>query len=119
MKKIADKGGRVVISTDHGSVRVNEPIKVIGDKKTTTNLRYKTGKNLSYNKKEVFEILQPEKAMLPRLHLSSNFIFTRENGYFIYPNNQNHYSNYYHNTFQHGGISIEEMLIPLITLAAK
>jgi hypothetical protein len=119
MKKIADKGGRVVISTDHGSVRVNEPIKVIGDKKTTTNLRYKTGKNLSYNKKEVFEISQPEKAMLPRMHLSSNFIFTRENGYFVYPNNQNHYSNYYHNTFQHGGISIEEMLIPLITLAAK
>lgn len=119
MKKIAEKGGRIVISTDHGSVRVSEPIKVIGDKKTTTNLRYKTGKNLTYNKKEVFEIARPEDGMLPKQHLSSSFIFTKENGYFVYPNNLNHYSNYYHNTFQHGGISIEEMLVPLITLEAK
>ncbi|MCB9252612.1 MAG: PglZ domain-containing protein [Flavobacteriales bacterium] len=119
MKKIAEKGGKIVISTDHGSVRVTDPVKVIGDKNTTTNLRYKTGKNLTYNKKEVFEIAKPETALLPRQHLSSSFIFTRENGYFVYPNNMNHYTKYYHNTFQHGGISLEEMFIPLITLSAK
>jgi len=83
-EKIAEKGGRIVISTDHGSVRVSEPIKVIGDKKTTSNLRYKTGKNLSYNKKEAFEISKPELGFLPKQHLSSNFIFAREDNYFVY-----------------------------------
>jgi DNA-binding response OmpR family regulator len=120
MKKIAEQpNARVVVTTDHGSVRVNNFVKVVGDKKTTTNLRYKTGRSLSLNKKEVFAIADPAKAGLPSQHLSSTFVFCKENDFFVYPNNLNHYAKYYKDTFQHGGISMEEMLIPLIMLSPK
>jgi hypothetical protein len=92
---------------------------VIGEKNITTNLRYKTGKTLSYNPKEVFEIKNPQDAFLPKQHVSSVYIFARETKFFAYPNNFNYYVNYYRNTFQHGGISLEEMLIPYIVLGAK
>jgi hypothetical protein len=119
IKFLASKGKRIVITTDHGSVRVDNPVKMVGEKETTTNLRYKSGRRINYNAKEVFEVTDPEKALLPRPHMSSRFIFSRENDFFVYPNNLNHYAKYYKDTFQHGGISMEEMMIPLVVLDPK
>ncbi len=119
IKYLASKKVKVVITTDHGSVRVDNPVKMVGDKDTTTNLRYKTGKRISYEAKQVFEVANPSEALLPKPHMSSRFIFSKENDFFVYPNNLNHYAKYYKDTFQHGGISMEEMMIPLITLEPK
>lgn len=110
---------KLIITTDHGSIKVTNPIKVIGDKNTTTNIRYKQGKSLNYNPKEVFEITQPSKAYLPLTNVSSSYIFANNTDFFAYPNNYNYYVKYYKETFQHGGISMEEMLIPIITLEPK
>lgn len=119
IKKIAEAGGRVVLTTDHGTIQVKEPIKVVGDRNTNSNLRYKQGKNLNYNAKEVFEVHDPSRAFLPKQHVSTRFIFAKEDQFFVYPNNYNHYVNYFRDTFQHGGISMEEMLIPVVSLSAK
>ena len=119
IKELSNKNVKVIITTDHGTIRVNNPIKVVGDKNTTTNLRYKQGKNLSYKRKEVFEILKPQLVGLPKSNLSSSYIFSMNKDFFVYPNNFNYYANYYKDTFQHGGISMEEMLIPLLTLKSK
>jgi CheY-like chemotaxis protein len=119
IKQLAAKKVKVVITTDHGTVHVKEPTKVLGDKNVNTNLRYKQGKALDYNPKEVFEVKNPSDIFLPKLHPSSRFIFAKEDRFFAYPNNFNYYVNYYRNTFQHGGISLEEMIIPYITLSAK
>jgi CheY-like chemotaxis protein len=116
---IAEKKANLVITTDHGSIRVKNPTKVIGDKNTNTNLRYKVGKALQYERKDVLEIRNPKDAYLPRLNVSSSYIFCKEDKFFAYPNNFNYYVNFYKNTFQHGGISMEEMLIPCITLSPK
>jgi hypothetical protein len=119
LRKMADKDVTVVITTDHGTINVTSPVKVIGQKDLNTNLRYKTGRHLSYNAKEVFEITDPERVGLPKVNMSDVFIFSYGEDFFAYPNNYNHYVRYYQNTFQHGGISMEEMIIPLAILEPK
>ena len=118
-KRLAQSDFKVVITTDHGSIRASKPIKIIGDRNTNTNLRYKLGKTLAYNAKEVFAIKEPHKAQLPAPNLSTSYVFAYGDAFFAYPNNYNYYVSYYKDTFQHGGISMEEMLIPLITLTPR
>jgi len=119
LKKIAESKVKLIITTDHGTIRVKEPTKIVGDKSVNTNLRYKQGRNLNYDKREVFEIKNPADGMLPRQHLSQTFVFAKQDNFFAYPNNYNYYVNYYRNTFQHGGISLEEMIIPFAVLTSK
>ncbi len=107
---------KVIITTDHGTIRVQNPLKIIGDKKTSPNLRYKTGRNLDYNPAEVFEIKDPEKAFLPKTNISSRYIFAMNKDYLVYQNNFNYYVKYYKNSFQHGGISMQEMILPVVLL---
>ena len=119
IKQLASKKIKLIITTDHGTIKVTEPTKVVGDKNVNTNLRYKNGKSMDFNKKDVFLVKNPEDAFLPRQHLSSSYLFAKNDLFFAYPNNYNHYVSYYRNTFQHGGISMEEMLIPFITLEPR
>ncbi len=119
IKSLAEKRLKVVITTDHGSIRVQNPIRVIGDRFSSTNLRYKHGKNLNYNEKEVYAVRKPEQLHLPGSNITSSFIFAKGNDFMVFPKNYNHFVNMYKNTFQHGGISLEEMLIPLATLEPK
>jgi CheY-like chemotaxis protein len=119
IKQIAEKKCRLIITTDHGTVLVNEPSKIVGDKNVNSNLRYKQGKSLDYNKKDVFEVKNPSDAFLPKQNVSTTYVFAKESKFFAYPNNYNHYVNMYRHTFQHGGISLEEMLIPYIILQPK
>ena len=118
LKVVSSTKSKVIITTDHGSIRVNNAVKVVGDRDTSANLRYKQGRNLKYNPKEVFEIKDPQMGQLPRFNLSTSFIFASGSDFMAYPNNYNHYVSYYKNTFQHGGISLEEMLIPFVVLSS-
>lgn len=119
MTKLADENVTVIITTDHGTIRVNNAVKVVGDRSVNTNLRYKQGKNLAYNAKEVFEVKTPEKINLPKPNVSTSYIFALNNDFFAYPNNYNHYVSYYKDTFQHGGVSLEEMVIPFVVVKGK
>lgn len=119
IKKIAQNKSKIVLTTDHGTVKVQNPVKIVGDKKVNTNLRYKTGKNMSYKDKDVFKVKDPQEAYLPKSNLSSEFVFAKDADFFVYPNNYNYFANFYKNTFQHGGISLEELLIPFVVMDPK
>ena len=115
----ADAGYKLILTTDHGTIRVDNPIKVIGDRNTNTNLRYKVGRNLNYNPKQVYEMTVPKRFGLPSPNISSTYIYACNEDFFSYPNNYNYYVQYYTGTFQHGGISLEEMLVPLVILKSR
>lgn len=116
IKELQQHNVKIILTTDHGTVRVKNPVKVIGDKNTSTNLRYKNGRNLNYNPKDVFEIRKPEKVHLPKSHISTSYIFAINDDFLAYPNNFNYYVSYYRDTFQHGGVSLEEMIVPFVKL---
>ncbi len=118
-RRLSELDYKVIVTTDHGTIRVDNPIKVVGDRNTNTNLRYKVGKNLNYNPKQVYEMHNPKSFGLPAPNISSVFIYACNEDFFSYPNNYNYYVQYYTGTFQHGGISLQEMLVPLVTLTPK
>ena len=118
-KLLAQTDCKVIVTTDHGSIRCTQPVKIVGDRNTNTNLRYKLGKNLAYDDKSLFVVKEPQKALLPAPNLSTSYVFATGDTFFAYPNNYNYYVTYYRDTFQHGGISMEEMIIPIVTLTGK
>ena len=118
-RQLAQSDYKVIVTTDHGSIRCTEPVKIVGDRNTNTNLRYKLGKNLSYDAKNLFTIREPQKAQLPAPNLSTSYVFATGDAFFAYHNNYNYYVSYYRDTFQHGGISMEEMMIPIVTMTGK
>jgi len=118
-KELAQSDYKVIITTDHGSIRTTNPVKIIGDRNTNTNLRYKLGKSLNYDARQVFAIKNPHLAQLPAPNLSTSYVFATGDSFFAYPNNYNYYVSYYKDTFQHGGISMEEMIVPLATLSPR
>ncbi len=119
IQKARALGMKLIITTDHGTINVQHPSKVIGDRETSLNLRYKTGRSLSYEAKDVLEAKEPAKIYLPTITMSSSFIFAKNDLFFAYPNNYNHYVSYYRNTYQHGGVSLEEMIIPFVVLEPR
>ena len=119
LKKIAERGGQVVLTTDHGMIRVQKPVRIIGDRSVNTNLRYKQGKNLNFDEDHVLVCRRPERFFLPKLNVSTAYVFTKEDYFFAYPNNYNYYVNYYKDTFQHGGVSLEEVIVPVIKMQGR
>jgi hypothetical protein len=118
-KKVAEKKIKIIVTTDHGTVHVKEPSKIVGDRNTNTNLRYKQGRNLNYNPKDVFEVKNPGDIFLPKSNISTTYVFAKDYKFFVYPNNYNQFVNYFQGTFQHGGISMEELIIPFVVLKPK
>ncbi|NLP58119.1 bifunctional response regulator/alkaline phosphatase family protein [Lutibacter sp. B1] len=119
IQKAQGLGLKLIITTDHGTINSKTPAKVIGDKNISSNLRYKTGKSLTYDEKEVYAVKNPKEILLPSINVSSSYIFAKEDFFFAYPNNYNHFVKYYKNTYQHGGISLEEMIIPCAIFVPK
>jgi len=119
MRLVADRGHTVIVTSDHGTIQVDRPVRVQGDRETSSNLRYKTGRNLGFNPKEVFAITKPEQAHLPKSNITSTYIFAYNRDFFVYPNDTNRFVRYYNDTFQHGGISMEEMIIPFIVMKPR
>ena len=119
LKALSQQKVKVMITTDHGTIRVNKAQKIVGDRYTNTNLRYKVGRNLAFDEKDVYFHREAERIGLPKSHVSSTFVFAKNDHFFAYPNNFNHYARHYRDTFQHGGISMEEILVPFISLNTK
>ncbi len=119
LRILKDKGVKVLLTTDHGTINVNTPSKLVGDRNVNTNLRYKLGRNMSYDKKDVYRVEKPENIFLPRPNINSEYVFAKEDLFFAYPNNYNHYVKYYSSTYQHGGVSLEEMIVPFISLSPR
>ncbi len=119
LKLLSERGHKVIITTDHGTIRVDNPVKVVGDRETSSNLRYKTGRNLQFNDKEMFVVTKPEEIQLPKSNITSTYVFAYNRDFFVYPNDTNRFVRYYRGTFQHGGISMEEMIVPFIVLKPK
>jgi CheY-like chemotaxis protein len=119
LKRLAQHKVKLIITTDHGSIRVANPVKIVGDKATSTNLRYKQGRNLNYNENDLFTIKDPSEAFLPKQNISSRFVFATEDHFMAYPNNYNYHVKMYNDSFQHGGISMEEMIVPFVLLESK
>ena len=119
IQKSQQLGFKIILTTDHGTINVKNPSKVIGDRNVNDNLRYKQGKNLNFSSSDVFEIKNPKEYFLPIQNVSSKYIFAKEKIYFVYQNNYNQFVKYYKDTYQHGGISMEEMLLPFIILKTK
>ncbi|WP_323027116.1 response regulator [Gelidibacter japonicus] len=119
IQKAQQMGFKLILTTDHGTINVNNPSKVIGDRDTSLNLRYKTGRSLTYEAKDVFVVKDPKSIHLPSITMSSSFIFAKGDLFLAYPNNYNHYVSYFRNTYQHGGVSLEEMIIPFVVLNPK
>lgn len=118
-KQLADSDFRIVITTDHGSIRVSNPVKIVGEKSTNTNLRYKLGRNLGYSSNDIYVVKSPQRIHLPQPNVSTSYVFAQGNQFFAYPNNYNYYVQYYKNTFQHGGISMEEIIVPLVSMKKR
>lgn len=112
-------GFKLVLTTDHGTIHVKQPSRVIGDKETSLNLRYKTGRSLTYEEKDVLEAKDPSSINLPSINMSSSYIFAKNDLFFAYPNNYNHYVSYYRDTYQHGGVSLEEMIVPFVVMEPR
>ena len=119
LRKISEHNAKVILTTDHGTIRVKRAFKIIGDRSVNTNLRYKQGKNLGYEGNKLMEVPRPERLFLPKVNVSTAYVFAIEDQFFAYPNNYNYYVNFYKDTFQHGGVSMEEMIIPIIFLTSK
>jgi len=119
IKKGSEYGFKLVITTDHGTINVKNPSKIIGNRETSQNLRYKTGRSLTYNQKEVVSFHNPNDILLPSISLNSSYVFAKENTYLVYPNNYNYYVNFFRDTYQHGGISLEEIIIPYVVLMPR
>jgi hypothetical protein len=119
LKKLSNTNANIVITSDHGTINVTEPSKVIGEKNISSNLRYKTGRKIKFENRDVFHVDEPRHVLLPKSNVSSSFIFAAPSKYFVYPNNYNHYAHHYINTYQHGGVSMEEMILPVISLKSK
>jgi hypothetical protein len=119
LKKLSQDKKTIIITTDHGTIRVQNPLKVVGLRETNTNLRFKQGKNLAYDKRSVFEVKNPDDIYMPKPNVSTAYIFATGDSFFAYPNNFNYFANYYKDTFQHGGVSMEEMMIPFVVMEPK
>ena len=118
-KALSSKNIDLIITTDHGTINVENASRIVGEKDISTNLRYKTGRRMSFERKNTFHVENPKSIYLPHSNITSSFIFAGGDNFFAYPNNFNHYVNYYKNTYQHGGISLEEMIIPFVHLSKK
>ena len=119
IKLAAESGIKILLTTDHGTIYVKNPTQVVGDKETSVNLRYKLGRNLQYDRNYVFAVEKPEDYYLPKVNVTSKYIFATNDTFLAYPKNYNYFVNYYKNTYQHGGISMEEMIIPFVVLENK